>query len=313
MTDLPLLTDITPHARGLFQFESEKFASILKPGSSSELERIIIRCLQQYLNNPDFIEVQFIHESQDVIVDKKFEIQRLLQCEDLLDEINKLPYSMKISGVQTTEVEIQNLLTSYYKRDGDAITCNLYLTPSGNANCFKFHVDPQDVYVVQVMGEKLWSFPMEGISPLYNFTEVGTTANQNYSVLKQINLKSGQGLKVKRGIPHKAVNLSKVLSAHYSLSTFPLENIDFYNQLVGKLMTFETEYLDKLMCTPESIISDSHSIKNYLMHKMKGITLDSEIKLFLREHQIKNSLYAKSGRPYSTKQKQLLQTILKMK
>jgi hypothetical protein len=94
---------------------------------------------------------------------------------------------------------------------------NLYLTPE-NSQGFFHHYDTEDVFIVQIEGEKQWSlydapYPL----PMEDQTFSTKSVKPRKSALKNILLKKGEVLYIPRGIIHEAKAQDKI-SCHLTIS-----------------------------------------------------------------------------------------------
>lgn len=87
------------------------------------------------------------------------------------------------------------------------VQINLYVTPGGNQG-LGAHVDPHDVLVLQIQGEKNWDIysqdPASGPDPI------------------QITLKQGSWLYLPKGTRHEVQNRSPLESVHFTIGFHPL-------------------------------------------------------------------------------------------
>jgi bifunctional lysine-specific demethylase and histidyl-hydroxylase NO66 len=87
------------------------------------------------------------------------------------------------------------------------VQVNLYVTPGSNQG-LGVHVDPHDVLILQIQGEKVWDIHEEG--------------TESVSGPRVVTLTQGGWLFLPKGTRHEVRNRSSVMSVHFTLGFHPL-------------------------------------------------------------------------------------------
>ncbi len=93
---------------------------------------------------------------------KEFEIPKKflenLAAKGLQDSFSDLNCSLKIENVHLLNSKIKKFIAAFYRDYEIPISINMYITPSPDAPCLLVHRDFTEVFVLQLMGAKSWTF-----------------------------------------------------------------------------------------------------------------------------------------------------------
>lgn len=308
------LNTIDHKSIGIFEFEDSQFLSVCKQFATEHMPDTIKNLLSQYLETNDFIDVFFVNDAQELKEKKTEKINQLIQSDDIIQELSKLDSSLKLSGIQNINQDIKNLLNKVYEDTGAAMTCNMYITPAINDSCFKFHADAQDVYAVQVYGDKQWLLPLNDQNEFkISFYETGTTSVQDFEKLERFDLNEGKAIKLSRGHIHRAINLSEKLSIHLSFSTFPDSDFDVIHLFTSKLLNFDKYYLKDLILNNDITEEATSNLLEMLRERITNIDITQELDKQKKTNKLRNSFIAKYGRPYSPEKIKLFELLTKVR
>jgi len=308
------LSQVNHSINGVFTFEEKRFKEICEDIRDNHLAIIIKDLLAAYMNKNEFVDAFFVNDAIELEENKKQKMIKLVNSTDLIKELSKLNSSLKLSGAQNVFSPLKDLFNDLYKEHNIAFTCNIYITPAIKESCFKYHADSQDVYIMQVLGEKTWTFPKIDNQKLkQSLFEKGSTIEQNYENLFQLQLNELEGLKISQGFVHKAENLNTKLSIHLSFSTFPKSDVDLINIFKGKLLNFEKSILKSYMLNNTINEKMTKELIEMLIERVDLINVDQETQNYEKQHKVKNSFIAKFGRPYSEKQIKIFEMLTKVK
>ncbi|MBY0414523.1 MAG: hypothetical protein K2Q18_10170 [Bdellovibrionales bacterium] len=149
------------------------------------------------------------------------EFFKIWKKESSLDSLNDLPCSVKFSNLEFSVKSLWDLTSrvsslfnwQYY------LSCNLYITPSQDKDCFLFHADPSEAIIAQIYGEKKWYFVTEKENFSYDLKVPNLTFFQNSVIEYEVN--KNEYFCVPKGMIHRASNqmLSPSLHITFSLNT----------------------------------------------------------------------------------------------
>jgi ribosomal protein L16 Arg81 hydroxylase len=155
--------------------------------------------------------------------------------ENLEKSLNEIEYSIRIANIQKTSPIVQELCNRIYQELGFAATCNLYFTPSSQTNCFDYHVDMQESIVLQLLGEKTWSFPQDD-NLKFQTIPIGTIPSPFIvKIQKKVILQKDDLLYVGRNIIHKAENRDKMPSIHLTFALQKMNAVGFVFMLTQEI------------------------------------------------------------------------------
>ena len=114
---------------------------------------------------------------------------------------------------------------------GSRLQTNVYLTPP-NAQGFQPHWDTHDVFVLQVLGRKLWSAYDAGMTLPLKGQKFDSGRNSPGRITKQFELGAGDAVYIPRGVMHSARS-SEEASLHITLGLTAFTWTDFLLQSVA--------------------------------------------------------------------------------
>ncbi len=286
---------------GVFRFDSREFHHLQQNLTALKVCELILQIrdrIKNKIGNHGFYS--FLNGVP--YADFKIEEMNHLTPENFMMEIHRFPCSIKITGLQLVSPEIRSLTQFVFEKFGFAMTCNLYLTPAGEKNCFTYHIDPHKVFILQIWGQKLWHFPLDQQTHRHIFSPEVITAeeHQNHSKTFDLLIEKGQGIAISKGILHKAIQTGTGPSIHLSFAGLQPDVYDFF-----KFAGIDTKSFD--LKTLHNLRNDCHlsseRIYQYIHElnlKYNDVYLEEALKRFL-EFRAEEALFiTKFGRNYKT-------------
>lgn len=168
---------------------------------------------------------------------------RFLSAE--MAEIEKLQCSFRITNVQLVNPLVQDFTNICYLQFGLVCTVNLYVTPNSDAQCFVFHGDPHDSLIYQITGAKEWSFPV--VDSSCAFLRPGLRADASLFNERKVSfeerkilMNKGDVMTFPMNMIHKAVNHSKAVSAHLTISTSYPNSNELNQHILSRILHIES-------------------------------------------------------------------------
>jgi hypothetical protein len=124
------------------------------------------------------------------------------------------------------------------------VQVNVYVTPGGNQG-LGAHVDPHDVLILQIQGEKVWD--------IYDGAESANTP-------KTVTLRQGGWLFLPKGTRHEVRNCGSVMSVHFTLGFHPLTWGEVFQRALNRGRVANPVLNEPLLCgvTPSQTPADIH-------------------------------------------------------
>lgn len=246
---------------------------------------------KEIFENPnEFLQVHFF---KDGLPYKDFTLKDLLNCTDY----NQIPCSVRITNIHILLPEISKTCMGLYKKHETTFSCNLYLTPGNDKNCFKFHVDDQITYIYQVSGSKKWIWPVKDQTP---FTFIGANIF-NESLIENMEtesiiLKQDDQLYVPLGTVHKVEFLGDSPSIHLTFGSTEY----FWGNCLRDFMNYSINEASLGHLSTENISANDFERKFEEIHeKLQGVDPKKFIKEFKNNMFLQGIKISKSGRSYS--------------
>lgn len=142
-----------------------------------------------------------------------------------------------LNGVQDFSPPLALLMASLEERFNSRFRANMYLAPAG-AQVFRPHVDPHDIFVLQIQGTKDWhlyeplpayQFPVETLSHSKAYS--GDVDPDSIQLLEHAHLEPGDFLYLPGGFPHTAMT-TEGISLHLTLSARQLFWLDLLKTVI---------------------------------------------------------------------------------
>jgi ribosomal protein L16 Arg81 hydroxylase len=149
--------------------------------------------------------------------------------------LKSLGYSMRITNIQLIDLEVKAFTKKFYKDYGVAMTCNMYITPNSQSNCFIYHVDDQVSLITQLHGDKEWHIPEDEHGNCEYYDGLNKQFSQTYEKEKIITIKKGESLLVGQNVLHRVFHAGKDVSIHYTFALTPPNHLDFLRDLISQL------------------------------------------------------------------------------
>jgi ribosomal protein L16 Arg81 hydroxylase len=74
---------------------------------------------------------------------------------------SQYPCSFRLTNVQVLSPPIMQICRQLAQSFNKTVFCNLYFTPGVDRNCFDYHSDIQETFIIQLKGCKEWKFPLD--------------------------------------------------------------------------------------------------------------------------------------------------------
>ena len=163
--------------------------------------------------------------------------------------LNQHAFSLVINNIQKYWGPVKDFARSLELETLIPTTCNLYLTPPKKARAFESHTDWQDVIVLQLEGEKMWSVAPDPMIHLVlpDQKRKPTKEEIQSTLFQDVLLRPGDALYIPRGHLHNATTTSG--GGRHSLHlTFGIEyefESTFEALLHNSVQLYEDEYDNK--------------------------------------------------------------------
>lgn len=145
--------------------------------------------------------------------------------------------SIVLNSIERTWSPLAPLAQLLAEVFGAHININVYLTPP-SSRVFPVHIDPHDVFILQLSGRKEWylyelrDLPVKRLAYEAHLERPADEPLEERPLLRQMWLEEGDFLYVPRGMPHKAVTSETTHSLHLTVGIEPLAWADFLKAAV---------------------------------------------------------------------------------
>lgn len=262
----------------------------------NNLKELFIRSRSIIESENDFVLLEFYLNGKSF----KYDLSQFYDHVEhfSLEQFNdSTPYSFRLTNVQRLSGEIREacqLLEKHYQR---TVVCNLYFTPGPDKNCFTYHVDHQDTYIVQLNGAKTWLFPLDESGNYFRYIKDGSfeaSLVKDYKK-KSILVEKGSQFAVPHALVHKAEIQGSGPSIHLTFATIDFHNLDLFQELMGQLLKsagLESVQKEKLD------MSDISDIVQKLLSKASSLSEKEIVEAIQSRVFLENLKISKSGRNY---------------
>jgi ribosomal protein L16 Arg81 hydroxylase len=183
-------------------FSAEKIAQLTNYKFTAEL---IQRSRPFLENNDEYITLNFFLNGVQHSGIPRDEIFSKLGVLSEVEFSSALPSSFRITNVQRLDPVLQAYCLELQERFVRAVSCNLYFTPGSARNCFAYHADHQETFIIHLYGSKRWSFPLdEAQVPIRCLRESFIDNKKLTDAVMTMDVTPGQQLYVPYALVHKA-------------------------------------------------------------------------------------------------------------
>ena len=214
-------------------------------------------------------------------------------------KLKSLDYSMRLTNIQLVDDDVKDFTNQVYKDSALAITCNMYITPNSDSNCFRYHVDDQISLITQLHGSKEWRTPLDEDGECEFHEGSNKLFNEDYENEKIILINKGESLLVGQNVLHRVFHTGNDISIHYTFALTPANHLNFLREIISKLDI----PLKKEQLSFNYDLSPSALEKTLILHReeIMRLTPQEQIKEF-KLKQIKEEFrLLKEGRLYDGK------------
>ena len=313
LSDLENLTSFKTSEQGLFNFSNQDFKSLSEFLKGDVLFDLILQHIDKMHKTSNFSSFQAFLDGKPY---DEYKSDQLLTFNrhNISTKLSTLPCSIKLTGFQLISSQIRALTSNVFLEHDFPMTCNMYITPPNNKNAFNYHVDPHKVYIMQLMGEKNWSFPLLENSGRHVFHPDNLQGNNfnEYKSIAELKLTEGDALYISKGTLHRAFQVGDSPSIHLSFAGLQSDSWQFLTFLSHKLLSFESHEIEEMMNDTDLSVFNMSKIYDKLSLKLQSLNAQSEIKIFRKIKAEENLFIAKRGRPYSLEALKLFQALSKI-
>jgi hypothetical protein len=213
-----------------------------------------------------------------------------------IEELDKLNLSMRVTNFQFIDSDIRKITTILSKEIDFPVTCNMYITPSSEGNCFKYHIDEQYSVITQLAGSKNWLFPLNKDDSYLKKLDTHDVRDVDDTSRDCLLLQAGDILAIGPNIVHKAQLEGNEMSVHL---TFAVSKKNAFNVAKYLIETIKNELLKKdfHIKSVDSVL-DLENVKEILIENLSNIDCKDELKKIKKAELILELSTLKKGRPY---------------
>jgi ribosomal protein L16 Arg81 hydroxylase len=191
------------------------------------------------LGRDEYVSLRFYLNGKEELIDLELFFQQLEQGKEQF--LKAFPYSFRLTNVQNLDPHLKTNCHELAQLKGGAITSNLYFTPGQHRNCFLYHSDPQDSFVLHVLGKKHWSFALQDSQYVQDFSlshyGFEKVYGKDFDQTQSFHLTPGSFLEIPYGCIHKAEIQGSEPAIHLNFAlTYPTR-IEFMQFIFGHLAT----------------------------------------------------------------------------
>lgn len=207
------------------------------------------------------------------------------------------PCSFRLTNVQLLSPQVSRICLQLSQHFKKTITCNLYFTPGAERNCFDYHSDIQEIFILQLKGSKAWKFPLDENKEPIRFVKDLTFKKSDLVPGEELNVVLNQWdqLYVPYGVVHSAQVQENGPSLHLTFSTFdkPMKVItdNFFKELLHSVNMQDRQF-DKLE------IDEVRALVGLLKRAAFSINADELAMKIKKDTFIDDLKASKLGRPY---------------
>lgn len=173
--------------------------------------------------------------SLDFFLRKKATWKEALSIEQLARELHK--GTLVYDSIQKAVPSAQSFCRAIFPDFGCLTTINAYFSAGPDASAFDAHFDPQDVFILQIEGEKEWRLWERDrvTNPIAGFPELKSVASPELPADETVLMTAGDVLYVPRGTWHWPRSLDDEPSLHLTLTLVMPKPTDISHWLVQML------------------------------------------------------------------------------
>ena len=294
MKKLSVFSNIEELSKNQIQsFEDKEISQELKKIENQHLVDSILEALK--FKEDDYIGIDAYIDGKPKVL-KADKVKSILE-EHGLDKPELFDFSFRVTNFQKISkiaMSVQKLIYKKYRR---VSTCNLYYTPSTDANCFLFHPDYQQTIVFQLLGKKNWSFLKLSESDRLLVDPIYTNKSQEKTIGMKIPISIGESIIFSHSLVHKAeIEQSTGPSIHLTFSLPNFNSLDIVKDLISKEFYPKTyTNLDREIDS----IDDFKSLLSDLEKTIANIDIEKEFKRLQDKKYNSEINTLKKGRNYS--------------
>lgn len=216
----------------IYQYENEYLKQIIDSFSLSKINQYFELLKNGIKEKPEYLTLDFFKEGASVPGIDKDNFIAVVSRD--YQYINQFQFSTRITNVQLLDSEIKNFTKKMYQVTGIPFTCNLYITPNSESNCFVYHTDYQITIIAQLTGKKIWHFPKEEDESLkYNLQQ--HFSNQKFENEHIFEVQRGDIFTFGQNSIHRAYQSGKEMSIHLTFAGFKTNHMDLLNSIFKKM------------------------------------------------------------------------------
>jgi ribosomal protein L16 Arg81 hydroxylase len=227
---------------------------------------------------------------------KTVSAELMKELEKDISKLNDLSLSVRVSNFQLIDKDIRVITNKLSQELKESVTCNMYITPSSEENCFKYHIDEQQSIIAQLYGSKRWFFPMTTADNFMKKIEMKDVNNINDDIKEIFIVNTGDSFVVGQNIVHKAHLEGESMSVHLTFAVLKQNTFDIIKYMIETLK--ESFIEDGFQYQRIEKASDIENLKSNLIKKIQNIDSKKEISTVNKAQMVNDISILKKGRHY---------------
>jgi ribosomal protein L16 Arg81 hydroxylase len=218
------------------------------------------------------------------------------ELEKDISKLNDVSLSVRVSNFQLIDKDIRVITNKLSQELKESVTCNMYITPSSEENCFKYHIDEQQSIIAQLYGSKRWFFPMVAANNFMKRLEIQDVNNINDDIKEEFIVNTGDSFVIGQNIVHKAHLEGSTMSVHLTFAVLKQNAFNITKYIIETLK--ESFIEDGHQYQSIKTASDIENLKSNLVKKIQNIDSEKEIITINKAQMVNDISILKKGRHY---------------
>jgi hypothetical protein len=201
-------------------------------------QSILVSALPYFQANDEYVTLSNYLNAEKYLYSRSQLVKEITEKSEK-DFSATYPCSFRLTNIQLLSPAIHLICRDLSQSFKKTVFCNLYFTPGVERNCFDYHSDIQETFVIQLKGSKEWKFPLDEKDEIIRFVKSSTFNKEDMieGREKTILLNQWDQLYVPYALAHGVEIMGNGPSLHLTFATLENQIKTITNHFVTELLS----------------------------------------------------------------------------